>query len=140
MSKNTSTSTKSDKKILLNPIHELIELGHSQGYVTFSNILNYIPDAKKDVTSLEKAFASLLKEDIPYLEEDDEEEIESIFSEDGGNGKPEVEDDLDEELENRLSTIDTNDLIELYFKEAASIPLLSKDEEKNSPNELSGDD
>lgn len=130
MSKNTSTSTKSDKKNLLNPIHELIELGHSQGYVTFSNILNYIPDAKKDVTSLEKAFASLLKEDIPYLEEDDEEEIESIFSEDGGNGKPEVEEELDEELENRLSTIDTNDLIELYFKEAASIPLLSKDEEK----------
>lgn len=130
MSKNTSTSTKSDKKILLNPIHELIELGHSQGYVTFSNILNYIPDAKKDVASLEKAFASLLKEDIPYLEEDDEEEIESIFSEDGGNGKLEEEEELDEELENRLSTIDTNDLIELYFKEAASIPLLSKDEEK----------
>ena len=130
MSKNTSTSTKPDKKIHLNPIHELIELGHSQGYVTFSNILNYIPNAKKDVTSLEKAFASLLKEDIPYLEEDDEEEIASIFAEDGGNGKPEDEDELDEELENRLSTIDTNDLIELYFKEAASIPLLSKDEEK----------
>jgi len=130
MSKNTSTSTKPDKKTHLNPIHELIELGHSQGYVTFSNILNYIPNAKKDVTSLEKAFASLLKEDIPYLEEDDEEEIESIFAEDGGNGKPEDEDEVDEELKNRLSTIDTNDLIELYFKEAASIPLLSKDEEK----------
>jgi RNA polymerase primary sigma factor len=130
MSKNTSTSTKPDKKIHLNPIHELIELGHSQGYVTFSNILNYIPNAKKDVTSLEKAFASLLKEDIPYLEEDDEEEIESIFAEDSGNGKPEDEDELEEKLENRLSTIDTNDLIELYFKEAASIPLLSKDEEK----------
>jgi len=130
MSKNTSTSAKSDKKSHLNPIHELIELGHSQGYVTFSNILNLIPNAKKDVTSLEKAFASLLKEDIPYLEEEDEEEIESIFSEDGGNGKLEEDDELDEELENRLSTIDTNDLIELYFKEAASIPLLSKDEEK----------
>jgi len=130
MSKNTSTSTKPDKKTHLNPIHELIELGHSQGYVTFSNILNYIPNAKKDVTSLEKAFASLLKEDIPYLEEDDEEEIESIFAEDSGNGKPEDEDEVDEELENRLSTIDTNDLIELYFKEAASIPLLCKDEEE----------
>ncbi|MGB2963368.1 MAG: sigma-70 family RNA polymerase sigma factor [Anaerolineales bacterium] len=130
MSKNTSTSPKSDNKTLLNPIHELIELGHSQGYVTFSNILNYFPDAKKDVSSLEKAFASLLEEEIPYLEEDDEEELESIFEEDGGNGKLEEEDDLDEELENRLSSIDTNDLIELYFKEAASIPLLSKDEEK----------
>ena len=131
MSKNTSTSPKSDNKTLLNPIHELIELGHSQGYVTFSNILNYFPDAKKDVSSLEKAFASLLEEEIPYLEEDeDEEELESIFEEDGGNGKLEEEEDLDEELENRLSSIDTNDLIELYFKEAASIPLLSKGEEK----------
>ena len=131
MSKNTSTSTKSDKKTLLNPIHELIELGHSQGYVTYSNILNYIPNAKKDVASLEKAFASLQEEDIPYLEEeDDEEEIASIFSEDGGNGKLDEEDELDEKPKNRLSTIDTNDLIELYFKEAASIPLLSKDEEK----------
>jgi len=130
MTKNTPTQPKPEKKTLLNPIHELIELGHSQGYVTFSNILNYIPDAKKDVSSLEKAFASLLEEDIPYLEEDDEEEIESMLVEDGGNGKLEDEDELDEELENRLSTIDTNDLIELYFKEAASIPLLTKDEEK----------
>lgn len=130
MSKNTSTSSKPDKKNLLNPIHELIELGHSQGYITFANILNFFPDAKKDVTSLEKVFASLLAKDITYLEEDDEEDIELAFSEDGGNGKLEDDDELDEKLSNRLSTIDTNDLIELYFKEAASIPLLTKDEEK----------
>lgn len=130
MSKNTSTSSKPDKKNLINPLHELIELGHSQGYITFANILNYFPDAKKDVTSLEKVFASLLAEDITYLEEDDEEDIELAFSEDGGNGKLEDDDELDEQPSNRLSTIDTNDLIELYFKEAASIPLLTKDEEK----------
>ena len=81
MSKTNTNTSKPDKKTLLNPIHELIELGHSQGYVTFSNILNYIPEAKKDVASLEKAFASLLKEDIPYLEEDDEDEIEVILIE-----------------------------------------------------------
>jgi RNA polymerase primary sigma factor len=132
MGKTTPNFTNIDKKIILNPIHELIELGHSQGYITFSNILTYFPDAKKDVTSLEKAFASLLEEDIPYLEEEDEEEeLETIFAEDGGNGKLDEEDDLEEDLENRLTSIDTNDLIELYFKEAASIPLLSKDEEKD---------
>ena len=131
MSKTTPNATGSEKKTGLNPIHELIELGHSQGYITFLNILNYFPDAKKDVTSLEKAFASLLEEDIPYLEEDDEEDLETLFADEGGNGKPDEEDDLDEDLENRLNSIDTNDLIELYFKEAASIPLLSKDEEKD---------
>ena len=130
MSKKTTNQPNPENKTLLNPIHELIELGHSQGYVTFSNILNYFPDAKKDVTSLEKAFASLLEEDIPYLEEDDEDELDAIFLDDDGNGKLEDEDDLDEDIETRLTSIDTNDLIELYFKEAASIPLLSKDEEK----------
>ena len=130
MNKKNPSVSKPEKKTQLNPIHELIELGHSQGFITFSNILNYFPDAKKDVTSLEKAFASLLEEEIPYLEEDDEDEIELIILEDGGNGKLEDEDELDEEHKNRLTSIDTNDLIELYFKEAASIPLLSKDEEK----------
>lgn len=132
MGKTTSNSPKSQKKTILNPINELIELGHSQGYVTFSNILNYFPDAKKDVSSLEKAFASLLEEEIPYLEEDDDEvDLENAYENEGGNGKMDDEDDLEEDLENRLTSIDTNDLIELYFKEAASIPLLSKEEEKD---------
>jgi len=132
MGKTTPNLSGSEKKTSLNPIHELIELGHSQGYITFSNILNYFPDAKKDVASLEKAFASLLEEDIPYLEEDDEEDLETLFTDEGGNGRlEEEEEDHDEDLKNRLNSIDTNDLIELYFKEAASIPLLSKDEEKD---------
>ena len=132
MGKTTSNTPKPEKNTILNPINELIELGHSQGYVTFSNILNYFPDAKKDVTSLEKAFASLLEEDIPYLEEDDDDlDLDAVFIDDGGNGKLDDEDDLEDDLENRLTSIDTNDLIELYFKEAASIPLLSKDEEKD---------
>jgi RNA polymerase primary sigma factor len=127
----TKPNSPKTKNSALNPINELIELGHSQGYVTFSNILNYFPDAKKDVSSLEKAFASLLEEDIPYLEEDgDELDLDPVYVDDGGNGKLE-EEELDDELENRLTSIDTNDLIELYFKEAASIPLLSKDEEKD---------
>ena len=130
MGKTTPNLSSSKMKTVLNPIHELIELGHSQGDITFSNILNYFPDAKKDVTSLEKAFASLLEEDIPYLEEDDEEDLETLIADEGGNGKLE-EEDQGENHKNRLNSIDTNDLIELYFKEAASIPLLSKDEEKD---------
>ena len=132
MGKTTHNSQKSEKKTIINPINELIELGHSQGYVTFSNILNYFPDAKKDVSSLEKAFASLLEEEIPYLEEDEDDiDLDAAYPNDGGNGKMDDEDDLEEDLENRLTSIDTNDLIELYFKEAASIPLLSKEEEKD---------
>jgi RNA polymerase primary sigma factor len=132
MSKSNTHPSHPAKKTVLNPINELIELGHSQGYVTFSNILSYFPEAKNDVTRLEKTFASLLEEEIPYIEEDEEDEMDALFLEEGGNGKLEEDiDDLDDDLENQLSSIDTNDLIELYFKEAASIPLLTKDEEKD---------
>ena len=140
MSKKNSKPIQSDESQEQNPIEHLIALGHSQGYVTFSNILDFFPEAKKEVSSLEKAFAALLDAEIPYLEEDAEEEIESIFAEEGGNGKMESEDDLEEDLEedteNKLRRIDTNDLIELYFKEAASIPLLSKKEEKELSQQI----
>jgi RNA polymerase primary sigma factor len=132
MTKKTDPTTVSDEKQQTKPISELIKLGHSQGYVTFSNILDYFPDAKKDISSLEKAFTTLMEKDIPYLEESDDEEMDSLFGDDGGNGKMvEDEEELLDEDENKLSQIDTNDLIELYFKEAASIPLLTKEQEKD---------
>jgi len=140
MSKKISSPLPEEETQESNPIQKLIALGHSQGYVTFSNILDYFPDAKKEVESLEKAFAALLDEEIPYLDEDAEEDLDAFFEEDGGNGKLEEEDELDleldEEAENRLKRIDTNDLIELYFKEAASIPLLSKEEEKELSQQI----
>jgi RNA polymerase primary sigma factor len=132
MTKKTDPTTVSDEKQKTKPISELIKLGHSQGYVTFSNILDYFPDAKKDISSLEKAFTTLMEKDIPYLEESADEEIDSLFGDDGGNGKVvEDEEELLDDDENKLSQIDTNDLIELYFKEAASIPLLTKEQEKD---------
>ncbi len=126
------------KKKKNNPIKELIELGQTQGHITFSDMLDYFPDAKKDVERLEEAFSILLKEGIPYVEDDDEIELENIFSDNGGaaNGSKNNSSNLEEDNESdksnlkKLRNIDTNDLIELYFKEAASIPLLTAAEEE----------
>ncbi|MGD2157571.1 MAG: sigma-70 family RNA polymerase sigma factor [Anaerolineales bacterium] len=124
---------------LLNPFEEvedpnftkiahLIELGREQGYVTFDDILKLFPEVEQDVEQLEEAFSALLSSGIPYVEDDEELELTTgdIF-----DGEDEDETDVDGDLpkKNPLANIDTNDLIELYFKDAASIPLLTAEEE-----------
>ena len=125
-----------DEKKRTSAIKKLIELGHIQGHITFGDILDHFPDAKTDVESLEETFSILLEEGIPFMENEEEDEIEigSIFSDNGGedNDSLGLEDDIESEDSDSTEAynIDTRDLIELYFKEAASIPLLTAEEEK----------
>ncbi len=54
----------------------LIELGRKQGYVTIDDILNFFPEAERDVDKLEEAFAALLGAGVAYV--DDPEGLEAI--------------------------------------------------------------
>ena len=56
------------------PISRLIELGREKNYVTIDDILNFFPEAEREVSQLEEAFAALLNAGIPYV--DDETTIE----------------------------------------------------------------
>jgi RNA polymerase primary sigma factor len=103
---------------------KLVELGRQQGFVTYDDILGHFPEAEQDVSQLEEVFAALLNARIAYIEDDDEEPSDS-----------EIVDNTKEEKakaishENRLANIDTKDLLGLYFKDAAHVPLLTAEEE-----------
>ena len=113
-----------DDEDQLAPVSRLIELGHRKGHVTLDDILKFFPEAEQDLDKLEETFAALLSAGIPYVADEDGEEKP-------GQG---FEDDDDEEIdrlaqEDKLANIDIRDTIGLYLKEAASIPLLTAQEE-----------
>jgi len=107
---------------------KLVELGQKQGYVTYDDILHHFPDAEQDIEQLEEVFAALLNTQIPYKEDEDDDVNETEFVEES---KSSEEKELIEPEENRLANIDTKDLLGLYFKDAAHVPLLTGSEELN---------
>ncbi|HEY5574421.1 MAG TPA: sigma-70 family RNA polymerase sigma factor [Anaerolineales bacterium] len=108
------------------PVARIIELGREQGHISSDDILNNFPEAEQDIDQLEEIFAALLNANIPYIGDVGElEATDRELEEEEDERKP----DRQDEAEDLLANIDISDTIGLYLKEAASIPLLTADEE-----------
>ncbi len=107
----------------VSPMAQLVEIGHRQGYLTLDDILEYFPEAEENVDELDRVYAVLHKAGILL----DHEDLDASWQEDPSH----LHVDLGEDFVDPLAGIETDDLIGLYLREAASIPLLSADEETN---------
>lgn len=107
-------------------IARLIALGRQQGYVTYRDILRLTGEDEPDANDFDDILAALLSMSIPYSEDGTTEAAdEDPFSKaEDDDPSPPVR-----RPSNGRSHGDTDDLVGLYFSEAARFPLLTKDEE-----------
>ncbi len=101
----------------------LVELGEEKGYVTNEDILDLIPDVENDIERFEAVMGFLTRKNIPYRDEVIEDELnETLLTSEVPYRMPVGDPD-------GLEYVDTDDLLTLYFRQAAREPLLTKDEE-----------
>ncbi len=108
------------------PARELIEKAEEQGYLTVEDVLEYFPEAEKNLPQLEDLLTYLYNEGIEIISEEAEEEEDK--PEPKEPDASELEAEPEEEVFD-LSGISSDDTISLYLKEMASVPLLKAEEE-----------
>lgn len=58
----------------VSPLARIFQLGREKSYITYEDILTYIPEPEKDLDLVDRVFAILLCAEIPYGED-----VEHLF-------------------------------------------------------------
>ncbi len=108
---------------------QLIALGKQQGYISMDDVLKFFPEAEEEVSQLDEVFAALLAAGVPFVEDESELNNEEESPDENQESAPDAVEKIPIARENTLAHIDTSDMVGLYLKQAAEVPLLTAVEE-----------
>jgi RNA polymerase primary sigma factor len=100
-------------------IRELIKLAKEQGYLTFDDLNEALPDTMTDADDLDAILTRLRRMEIDIIEASEVDRFK--------DGKKEGEEEEEEKPETKLDILD--DPVRMYLKQMGQVPLLTREQE-----------
>src|SRR5215216_2467178 len=110
-------------------LEQLLGIARTQGYLTYSDILEALPQPEHHVADVDQLYAALQAEGIRVVE----------TSAEAGEVQPSNEDELLAELPD-LAYIALDDPVRRYLQEIGQVPLLSADQEVTLAKQMAAGD
>jgi RNA polymerase primary sigma factor len=117
-----------DEEKSSNTFTRLEVLGSKKGYINYEDVIQFFPETKQDVDYLDQIYTALRNVGISYVEDDNLDDASNADSADEEGNL--VNDNQSRSIDDAFaSNIESDNLVGLYFNEAARHPLLSRSEE-----------
>lgn len=109
------------QKALQEKVRDLIKLAKEQGYVTYDDLDEALPESVNDPESMESVIAQLRAVEIEIIDSSDVDRVKEVRK-DGDE-----EEEKDEKTDSKLDILD--DPVRMYLKQMGQVPLLTREQE-----------
>jgi RNA polymerase primary sigma factor len=115
------------QKLLQEKIRELLKLAKEQGYITFEDLDEHLPEGMNDPETIDAILAQLRAVEIDIIDASDVDRVKEPKRPDDEEKDEKEKDEKEEKADGRLDILD--DPVRMYLKQMGQVPLLTREQE-----------
>jgi RNA polymerase primary sigma factor len=115
------------QRLLQEKIRELLKLAKEQGYITFEDLDEHLPEGMNDPDTIDSIMAQLRSVEIDIIDASEVDNVKSGVKKDDDDEKDKEKDEREEKADGRLDILD--DPVRMYLKQMGQVPLLTREQE-----------
>ncbi len=113
-------------KMIQEKVRDLIRLAKEQGYLTYEDLDEHLPEGVSNPEHLDAIISQLRGVEIEIIEASDVDRVKEIRKDDDDDEKEEKE-EKEEKADSKLDILD--DPVRMYLKQMGQVPLLTREQE-----------
>ena len=115
------------QKLLQEKIRELLKLAKEQGYITFEDLDEHLPEGMNDPETIDSILSQLRAVEIDIIDASEVDRVKEPKRPDDEEKDDKEKDDKEEKADGRLDILD--DPVRMYLKQMGQVPLLTREQE-----------
>ena len=114
------------QKLLKEKVRELLKLAKEQGYITFEDLDEHLPEGMNDPETIDSILTQLRAVEVDIIDASEVDRVKEVKKEEDDDKDKEKE-DKEEKADGRLDILD--DPVRMYLKQMGQVPLLTREQE-----------